>query len=161
MTYKVLVFEPKKCVGCRLCEQICSITHEGVTNPSKARIRIIRNHNLQIDMATYCHSCFNAPCIEACNFEALSRDSMTNAIQVLEENCVGCRKCIEDCPFAVPSMHPTGEHVIICDLCGGNPECVKICPEHAIQYMDIERADQVYKTIYTEEMAQKLKHGGG
>jgi Fe-S-cluster-containing dehydrogenase component len=112
-------------------------------------------------MATYCHSCFNAPCIEACNFEALSRDETTNAIQIIDENCVGCRKCIEDCPFAVPSMHPTGEHVIICNLCGGNPECVKICPEHAIQYLDIEKADNVYKTIYTEEMAQRLKHDGG
>ena len=161
MKYKVLVFEPKKCIGCRLCEQICSMTHEGVFNPSKARIRIIRHHDTQLDMATYCHSCINAPCIQACNFDALSRDSLTNAIKVIEENCVGCRECIHECPFAVPAMHPTEDHVIICDLCEGNPECVNVCPEQAIQYLDIERADLIYKSVYIDELARKMRQGDG
>jgi len=43
MNQKVLVFEPKKCIGCRLCEQICTLTHFKVTNPKKSRIRIIRD----------------------------------------------------------------------------------------------------------------------
>ncbi|MFO7933160.1 MAG: TRCF domain-containing protein [Bacteroidales bacterium] len=48
MKKKVLVFEPKKCIGCRLCEQFCTMTHYGITNPSKSRIRIIRNHKKQM-----------------------------------------------------------------------------------------------------------------
>jgi hypothetical protein len=24
-------------------------------------------------------------------------------------------------------MHPEGEHAVICDLCDGDPECVKVC----------------------------------
>lgn len=136
MNQKVLVFEAKKCIGCRLCEQICTMTHFKVTNPKKSRIRIIRDDEKQLDQAIYCHFCVDAKCIEACEFDALSRDPNTNAIVVNEEECVGCRKCIEECPYSHPVMHPTEEYVLICDLCQGNPECVEICPENAIQYLD-------------------------
>ena len=132
MNHKVLVFEPKKCIGCRLCEQMCSFTHFQVINPAKSRIRIIRDDEKQLDSAIYCHSCVEAKCIEACEFDALSRDSDTNAILVSEEDCVACRKCIEECPYDHPVMHPTEDYVLICDFCGGNPACVDICPEGAI-----------------------------
>jgi Fe-S-cluster-containing hydrogenase component 2 len=156
MSQKVLVFEPQKCIGCRLCEQLCVLTHHGVINPAKARIRIIRDHDAQLDIATYCHQCKNAPCINACQFDALSRDLSTNAILVDEEKCVGCRQCIQECPHAAPSMHPEKKVVLICDLCEGNPKCVEICPEHAIQYLDIQKANNIYKSIYTKEIAENM-----
>ena len=74
MNRKVLVFEPKKCIGCRLCEQVCVMNHFKVTNPAKSRIRIIRDDESQQDSAIYCHFCIDAKCIEACESEALSRD---------------------------------------------------------------------------------------
>ena len=132
MNHKVLVFEPKKCIGCRLCEQMCSVTHFQVTNPAKTRIRIIRDDEKQLDSAIYCRSCVEARCIEACEYDALSRASDTNAILVSEEDCVACRKCIEECPYDHPIMHPIEDYVLICDFCGGNPACVDICPEGAI-----------------------------
>jgi len=132
MNHKVLVFEPKKCIGCRLCEQMCSVTHFQVTNPAKSRIRIIRDDEKQLDTAIYCHSCVEAKCIEACEYDALSRDSDTNTILLSEEDCVACRKCIEECPYDHPVMHPTEDYILICDFCGGNPACVDICPEGAI-----------------------------
>ncbi len=137
MTKKVLVFEPTKCFGCRLCEQWCSSTHFNVTNPSKACIHISRDHELQIDSASYCHQCDSAPCIDSCQFEALSKDDTTGAIIVNNENCVGCRLCIQECPFSAPIMHPEEKLILICDLCDGDPQCVKHCPEQAIQFKEV------------------------
>ncbi|MFW9950519.1 MAG: 4Fe-4S dicluster domain-containing protein, partial [Candidatus Thorarchaeota archaeon] len=85
MNQKALFFEPKKCIGCRLCEQICTMTHFGITNSKKALIQIIRYHNEQIDRAIFCHSCKDAPCIEACSFDVLSKNPNTNAIEVNKE----------------------------------------------------------------------------
>ena len=132
MNQKVLIFESKKCIGCRLCEQMCVMTHFNVTNPKKSRIRIIRDDENQLDSAIYCHSCDDAKCIEACEFDALSRDSETDAILVSEENCVACKKCIEECPYDHPIMHPSEDYVLICNLCNGSPACVEVCPENAI-----------------------------
>jgi Fe-S-cluster-containing hydrogenase component 2 len=49
--------------------------------------------------------------------------------------------------------------VIICDLCRGEPACVEICPEHAIQFLDLEKAANIYKSIYVEELAKKFIQG--
>ena len=138
MNKKTLVFESKKCIGCRLCEQICTMTHFGVINPLKARIRVFRDDKKQFDFAIYCHQCLDAPCIEACEYDTLSIDSKTDAIYVEEDNCVACGKCIEECPYDAPIMHPSENFILICDLCSGNPECVNICPENAIQYLNSE-----------------------
>ena len=117
------------------------MNHFKVTNPAKSRIRIIRDDKNQQDSAIYCHFCIDAKCIEACESEALSRDHETNAIIVSEEDCVACERCIEDCPYNHPIMHPSQDYVLICDLCEGNPACVEICPENAIQYSVNEERD--------------------
>jgi Fe-S-cluster-containing hydrogenase component 2 len=138
MSQKLLVFEAKKCIGCRLCEQMCVMSHFKVSNPSKSRIRIIRDDEKQLDTAIYCHLCSDAKCIEACEFNVLSRDTETKAILVNEEECTACERCVEECPFSHPIMHPTDDYVLICDLCKGSPVCAEICPEDAIQYLDKE-----------------------
>ncbi len=153
MSRKVLVFEPERCIGCRLCEGWCSITHDGVVNPARSRIRIIRNHAKQVDVAIYCHQCDNAPCIAACSFDALTRDEKTGAILVDSEKCAGCRACIHACPYAAPSMHPTEEFVLICDLCEGNPQCVLHCPEGAIQYLERHKAHRLHRSRIVRDIA--------
>ena len=39
------------------------------------------------------------------------------------------------------------------------PECVEICPEHAIQYLEFEKAVNIYKLISEEEIAKKYIGG--
>ena len=37
---KVLVVNQERCTGCRLCESVCTVKHDGVVNPMRARIKI-------------------------------------------------------------------------------------------------------------------------
>ncbi|MBN1637233.1 MAG: 4Fe-4S dicluster domain-containing protein [Deltaproteobacteria bacterium] len=136
MSRKILFVDQEKCIGCRMCEQWCSLTRFGVINPAKASIRIIRDHFKQMDRSFYCHQCEDAPCISACppKIGALMRDEKTGAVKVDREKCVGCLKCQKACVHAAIRMHPSEKYVLICDLCGGVPQCVKHCPEKAVQY---------------------------
>jgi Fe-S-cluster-containing hydrogenase component 2 len=38
MAKKIMITDPEKCTGCRLCEVVCSVKHNGVSNPTLARI---------------------------------------------------------------------------------------------------------------------------
>jgi Fe-S-cluster-containing hydrogenase component 2 len=67
--------------------------------------------------------------VEACPVSALSVDSKTGAVIVDEGVCNSCSLCIKKCPGTVPFLHPDSNKAVICDLCGGNPECVKVCVE--------------------------------
>ncbi|MEM2092861.1 MAG: 4Fe-4S dicluster domain-containing protein [Candidatus Bathyarchaeia archaeon] len=117
-----------KCSGCRRCEIACSIRHERRIWPEASRIRVFMLVP-GIEFPHLCVQCENYPCVQACQFNALSVSRDTGAVTVNSENCTGCGKCIEACPGRIPHLHPRYKRVLICDLCGGDPECVKTCQE--------------------------------
>lgn len=128
-----IVFDPQCCRTCRVCEAACSITKEGEARPSLARINVFLNEFLESEPVSgiVCAQCEDAPCIGACPMEAMSRDVRTGAVLVDDEQCVGCMRCREACPWDVPKRHPERKVAIKCDLCHGRedgPVCVSVCP---------------------------------
>ncbi|MFH7860250.1 MAG: 4Fe-4S dicluster domain-containing protein [Candidatus Aenigmatarchaeota archaeon] len=117
-----------KCSGCRRCEIACSLKHEGEIWPEASRIRIFMLIP-GIEVPHLCVQCPDYPCVEACPTNALSINKETSAVEVDKEKCIACGKCIDACPGKIPHMHPTKKHIIICNLCNGDPECVKVCQE--------------------------------
>jgi Fe-S-cluster-containing dehydrogenase component len=82
--------------------------------------------------------CRRAPCVISCPSNALFRDKATDAVLLLHEECIGCSECVDACPFGMASLHPSSGLTLICDLCGGDPACVKRCATGAIVYTDEE-----------------------
>jgi Fe-S-cluster-containing dehydrogenase component len=76
-----------------------------------------------------CVQCEDYPCVESCPFKALSVSEKTGAVLTDETKCTGCGTCIDACPGKIPHLHPSRKRILICDLCDGKPECVKICKE--------------------------------
>jgi len=153
MSNKVLVVNPKKCVGCRICEQWCSMKHFQVVNPKKSRISVTRSHKDYMDYPMVCRQCEEKYCIAACpeKIKALSLNEKTGAILVNEEKCIACGMCVRACPYNAIKVHPTEKYVLICDLCGGDPQCVKHCPEEALYFMERKEADKFYRAPKEEK----------
>jgi Fe-S-cluster-containing dehydrogenase component len=132
---KVLVVDPDRCTGCKVCEMVCSLYNENEINPIKARIHIISWEDEGIDIPMVCQQCENPPCEAVCPVNAIYRSRDTGALIIDEESCIGCRMCINACPFAAPTVRPDTRKVIKCDLCAGEPQCVEFCASEAIQYI--------------------------
>lgn len=82
-----------------------------------------------------CVQCAEAPCITVCPVNALSRNDDNPAIVLDVELCIGCRNCVEACPYEGCFFDETGNRPLICDLCGGDPACVEACRfPQAIRY---------------------------
>ena len=94
-----------KCVGCDICEYVCSFEKRRRFNPLKSRIRSVRIGQT-FNTAITCKACIEAPCIIACPEKALSRSTETGAILVDEEKCKGCDWCIEACKYGAVTLHP-------------------------------------------------------
>lgn len=117
----------KECVGCRICELVCSLHHYGVINPQRARIRVYRLE--ERDEIETCRHCPKPKCVEACPTGALQ--IVDDLIVLDREKCDLCASCIEACPIPGALSIFDGE-LLKCDLCGGNPECVTYCPTDAL-----------------------------
>jgi Fe-S-cluster-containing hydrogenase component 2 len=115
-----------KCCGCRLCEIACTMRHEGRIWPEASRIRVFMLVP-GAEVPHLCAQCSDYPCVSSCPADALSVNDGTGAVIVDEEKCTSCGACIKACPGQVPHLHPEKRHALICDLCGGDPECAKIC----------------------------------
>ena len=132
--FKYLFAERQNCTGCRACEYACSLKHEGFVRPSVSRIHV-RKYFSVIDVPVICWHCDDAPCVKACPTtpKAIKKDK-TNAIKFIDDKtCLGakCNKCIEACPAGYLRRHPDTGWPIFCDLCDGDPECVKACEEQS------------------------------
>ncbi|MEN6319944.1 MAG: 4Fe-4S dicluster domain-containing protein [Syntrophaceae bacterium] len=127
---KFLFAERQNCTGCRACEYACSVYHTGVVRPSVSRIHVLKYKD-SIDVPVLCWHCNDAPCIEACPTtpKSIVADSKHNGIILNEKTCLGrkCLKCQEACPAEYVWVNPDTGQPLICDMCGGDPECVKAC----------------------------------
>jgi len=135
---KALHIVADDCTGCQQCEMACSYKHEGVFNPAKSRIKIFSFKDTGRNVPYTCTQCSDAWCMLSCPVGAISVNAATGAKVVSDAVCVGCKVCTIACPFGTINYnHATGK-VAKCDLCGGEPACVEICPTPALTYIDAE-----------------------
>ncbi len=126
----------KECVGCRICELVCSLRHTGAINPRKSRIRIFRLEDR--DRIETCRFCADPKCVEACPTGAMHLEDGLAAHD--REKCIVCGACLEACPFP-GSLRIFEEELLKCDLCGGEPSCVKYCPTDALTLREEKPAE--------------------
>ncbi len=147
--------DPVKCVGCQLCEFICSQTKTGEYNSYRSRIRTVRLDEVLIT-AIACRTCENAPCVIVCPRDALKQDANTGIVHVDANKCDGCAWCIEACDFGAISINPATRLAEICDQCETleeGPQCVKWCPKEAlILTTPDQRAQKTRREIIKEQI---------
>jgi len=131
---KVLVVDPSKCSGCRSCEVICSMAKESEAGIYKSRINTLRSPDENFFLPRVCFQCDKPYCLSSCPTEAISKDSKSGVVKIDEETCSGCGECLDSCPFGAISMRDSV--AVKCDLCGGDPACVKYCEREAIIYSE-------------------------
>jgi carbon-monoxide dehydrogenase iron sulfur subunit len=133
---KIFTINRESCTGCRICEMVCSLKWEGEgVNPTRSRIKIISCPEKGIFVPRVCRFCRSPSCVSSCPKGALSREAETGIIMVDEEKCVGCGLCVEACDFGGISLHPEKNSVMICDLCGGDPLCVRYCMNETLVFL--------------------------
>lgn len=156
MEQKILIIDPEKCTGCRICEVACSLHHEEECNPSKSRVHILKWEELGADVPMLCMQCDEPVCEAVCPVSAIHRDAETNAISIDNEVCIGCRMCVVACPFGGITFDMVGKKALACDLCKGDPICVKLCPTEALQYVSATRAILMKKRKAAEKLGELM-----
>lgn len=152
-----LTVNADKCTGCRLCELVCSVAHEGVSNPAKSRIQIVKWEDEGRYIPMICKQCEDAPCKNVCPVRAISRDTDFGFLKVDYDVCIGCRSCIDICPFGAMNYNMTDRKVFKCDLCGGDPQCVRFCDEKAVDFISSIAVSSAKKRAGAARQAEATK----
>jgi thioredoxin reductase/Fe-S-cluster-containing hydrogenase component 2/CRP-like cAMP-binding protein len=142
----VLVIDETLCVGCDQCEKACAATHEGVSRLDRSAGPSL--HSLHLP--TSCRHCEHPHCMRDCPPSAIHR--LPNGEVYIDETCIGCGNCEENCPYGVIQMAEktpktsllgkllrakpveAAKTAVKCDVCAslkGGPACVRACPTGA------------------------------
>ena len=147
-----LLVDTKKCQGCVTCMLACSLVHEGQESLSLSRIQIVQNpfEKFPEDITlSQCRQCVEPACVAVCPTGALHADTAHGNVRLIDqEKCIGCKQCIEACPFepgrTIWNFEKSRSQK--CDLCtnspfwneqggiGGKQACVETCPLGVIQF---------------------------
>lgn len=129
MTTRALMVRPAACVGCGLCELTCSLHASGEISPRRARLVLVDAGADGGAVPVVCGQCVGAPCVTACPQQAIYRNKRTGALVVDRWGCNGCARCVGACPWGLVQVTEVAEK---CDLCGGEPVCLQVCPTGAL-----------------------------
>ncbi len=136
MPSRVLVVDPKNCTGCGLCRIVCSMVKVGIGNPAGSRIQISRLDRKGQYLPVFCQHCEDAPCMAVCPKEAIRRDAPLQSVKIDYDVCISCRMCMFACPFGAVGFDEDRQMVFKCDLCSGQPQCVKYCFYEALDFVE-------------------------
>jgi Fe-S-cluster-containing hydrogenase component 2 len=158
---KALYIDYQKCTGCRLCELVCSVSHDGISNPARSRIRVMKWEAEGLYVPMSCQQCQDAPCKLVCPVKAISRDEEKGHVFVDYDVCIGCRSCISACPFGAMSFNLKEKKVFKCDLCDGAPQCVRFCEVKAVDFIDVDEVSVIKKRSAAKRLSVAGKEATG
>lgn len=121
------------CTGCELCQLACSQRLLGGYNPHRALLRITHARENLYHFPTVCNQCANPYCATVCPVDAIQRNAATGAMVVDHDKCVACGLCHRYCPIQMAGVDPDLKKSVKCDLCEGDPHCVRACPTGALE----------------------------
>jgi tetrathionate reductase subunit B len=160
-----------KCIGCGQCVAACKVENDVPLDPHFFNTWVERyviglDGEVEVDspnggmdgfpptvseggmrraffVPKLCNHCANPPCVQVCPVGAtfITEDGV---VLVDDEYCIGCRYCIQACPYGVRWLHPEKHVAAKCTFCyhrvvdGLVPACVEVCPTGARIFGEVE-----------------------
>jgi len=144
----MITLDLAKCSGCRRCEVNCSFFHSGKVGRSGARIKVVKIEGIGIDFPVVCQLCRERYCTR-CPESAIQIGYLGQVV-VAPTLCTVCGICETLCPIGAIEIFD--EIPYVCDLCGGDPRCVKACTMGAISF-----EPQVSETVSLKEFKKRSR----
>ena len=163
MVEKAMIQDNTRCIGCRACMVACKewnglgaddsdfFAGDGYQNPrdldeNNYTLITYREEPAEAEWVfgrQLCMHCAHPACVSACPTGALQKLA-NGAVELEEWRCIGCRYCMQACPFVIPKFNYDSPFPKIhkCTFCSDRlaadlePACAKVCPTHAIEFGD-------------------------
>jgi len=142
-----MVIDPQRCIHCAACVVACKA--ENAVPEGRSRNRLEEKEygaypRVRVVMApSQCMQCDDAPCVRVCPTGASYRDA-SGVILINADDCIGCRYCIEACPYDARYFDEESGTVDKCTFCGHlveqglEPACVATCPTNTRVFGDLD-----------------------
>lgn len=170
------LYDTTRCVGCKACQIACKEQNKLGVGDFFRRVETLTAGDGLVHFSAACNHCQNPACVAACPTGAMYI-AEDGTIQHDDEKCVGCGRCVHNCPYGAPSLNKVTGYAQKCGACakrrkeGLPPACVAACPTRALAFGPLSGADEgmtpsdglpfLPPTAQTEPSLLLRRKGGG
>lgn len=189
--YYAMGIDPARCIGCGRCMDACKAENDVPPEPHYVRTWVER-YTIREDGGTavevletrrelpgpgpfaakgvlrtffvpkLCNHCASPPCVQVCPVGA-TFTTEDGVVLVDKEYCIGCRYCIQACPYGARYLHPVTRTADKCTFCYHRlvrrllPACVEVCPTGARIFGDLRARNSPLARFMRFNQIQVLK----
>ena len=162
----------RKCIGCHACTIACKAEHQIPVGVNRCWVKTVERGTFpdtrRFFFPVLCNQCEDAPCVRICPTNALfkRRDAI---VDLNSDSCIGCRACMEACPYDQLFIDPNTHTAEKCNFCANRvenkllPACVSVCPTECRIFGDLDDPTSEVAQIVQREafMVRKPEKGTG
>jgi Fe-S-cluster-containing dehydrogenase component/formate-dependent nitrite reductase membrane component NrfD len=162
----------RKCIGCHACTIACKAEHQIPVGVNRCWVKTVEKGTFpdtrRFFFPVLCNQCEDAPCVRICPTNTLfkRRDGIVDFNQA---SCIGCRACMEACPYDQLFIDPNTHTAEKCNFCANRvenqlqPACVSVCPTECRVFGDLDDPTSEVARIFQREafMVRKPEKGTG
>jgi Fe-S-cluster-containing dehydrogenase component/formate-dependent nitrite reductase membrane component NrfD len=150
----------RKCIGCHACTIACKAEHQIPIGVNRCWVKTVEKgafpDTQRFFFPVLCNQCDSAPCVRICPTNALfkRRDGI---VDLNGQSCIGCRACMEACPYDQLFIDPNTRTAEKCNFCANRvenlllPACVSVCPTECRIFGDLDDPASAVAQIVARE----------
>lgn len=183
-----MAIDIEKCIGCGFCVEACSKENNvppGHFRTWIERYEVMKDGSVRINsddggingfsddvraeeveraffVPKLCNHCTDSPCTQVCPVGATFKTE-DGVVLVDYDWCIGCRYCIQACPYGSRFWNPVKRTADKCTLCyhrirkGQVPACVEVCPTGARVFGDLADPESPVSKFMRENATLVMK----
>jgi formate dehydrogenase iron-sulfur subunit len=172
MKRKAFLIDITECVGCGACYEACKeqnnlpqTSDDPLRDSLSDKTYTIVEQRGDFFVRRMCQHCEDPTCVSVCPVGAFTKTDV-GAVLYDESKCLGCRYCMQACPFQIPryewgSVKPRVQKCIMCyDRVknGELPACAEACPTGATLFGDRDEMIEIAKQRLAENPGKYYQH---
>jgi formate dehydrogenase iron-sulfur subunit len=172
MNKKAFLIDITECIGCGACYEACKeqnnlpqTSDDPLRDSLSDKTYTIVEQRGDYFVRRMCQHCEDPTCVSVCPVGAFTKTEV-GAVLYDESKCLGCRYCMQACPFQIPryewgSLKPRVQKCIMCyDRVkdGSLPACAEACPTGATTFGDRDEMIALAKQKLAENPEKYYNH---
>jgi len=166
-----MLIDTRKCIGCHTCSVACKSENEVPLGVTRSWVEytekgVYPNASRHF-LPRLCNHCRHPQCVDVCPTGATYKRPQDGIVVVDSGLCIGCKYCVQACPYDARFLNPVTGFADKCDFCihrvskGLVPSCVNSCIGGARIFGDISDPTTEISRLLATNPTTVLRPGKG